>query len=110
MPDGNAAQTRAIIEQALDAAVATYPPKAVPVPPPLKWAGIIVAGIMTAGATGLLFWMISSISDMQMTLARMDERQVMNAQNLAERFETIDSRLGRLEAQREDQRNRREVQ
>lgn len=71
------------------------------VPPPIKWAGIIVAGLMTVGATGLLFWMISSISEMQLTLARMDERQSMNASNWEAKFRSLDERMARLEKQQE---------
>ncbi len=71
------------------------------IPAPLKWAGAIFAGLMTVGATGLLFWMISSISGMQIMLARMDERQSMNAANWEAKFRSLDERLARLEAKQE---------
>lgn len=66
-------------------------------PPPLKWAGMIVGAIMTAGSLAMAIWVVSSISSMQVTLARMDERQALTSATLVERFQVIDSRLERLE-------------
>jgi hypothetical protein len=114
VPDslGDAAQTRMIAQQVAKAAIAEFdaehPRREVElpdakVPAPLKWAGVIVAGIMSVGSAGLLFWMISSISQMQLTLARMDERQSMNTTNWEAKFRGLDDRLGRLESQRETQ-------
>jgi hypothetical protein len=110
MPDGNAAQVRAIADQVAEAAILKFTSehpviaKELPdakVPAPLKWAGVIVAGIMSVGSAGMLFWMISSISQMQLTLARMDERQSSNTTNWEAKFRGLDERMGRLEAQKE---------
>ena len=46
------------------------------IPAPLKWAGAIIAGLFTAGTATLAFWLVSTVSEMQVTLARMDERMV----------------------------------
>lgn len=83
-PDGlgNAAQVRAIAEQIAEAAVTkfalTHPElnkvKA-EIPAPLKWAAVIISGLFTAGIAAMAFWVVSSINTMQVTLARMDERQ-----------------------------------
>jgi hypothetical protein len=44
------------------------------IPPTIRWAGIILGGTMTAAATAGLFWIVTSVNEMQVTLARMDER------------------------------------
>lgn len=46
------------------------------IPSPLKWAGGIIAALFTAGTATLAFWLVSTVSEMQVTLARMDERMV----------------------------------
>lgn len=103
MPDsiGDHAQLRKILEQLRE--VDKDVPEA-KTPVPLKWAGGIVAAIMSVGSAGLLFWMISSISQMQLVLARMDERQSMNTTNWEAKFRGLDERMGRLEAQKEARR------
>jgi len=112
MPDslGDAAQKRLIIEQVAEAVILKVQgeglrrePSLSPeekMPAPLKWAGAIIAGIMTVGCAGLLFWMITSISQMQLTLARMDERQSSNTTNWEAKFRSLDERMGRLETQK----------
>jgi uncharacterized membrane protein YoaK (UPF0700 family) len=86
---GDAAQIRAIMEQSSEAAadlairnfVANHPELrqasvTTEIPAPLKWAGAIIAGLFTAGTATLAFWLVSTVSEMQVTLARMDERMV----------------------------------
>ncbi len=90
------AETQASVKQ--EVAKALDAPTKSDVPAPLKWAGAIIAVLMTTGSAGLLFWMISSISGMQIMLARMDERQSMNAANWEAKFRSLDERLARLEA------------
>lgn len=108
MPDtGNAAQIRLVADQVADAAILKFASehpelgRKPDIPSPIKWASVIIAGIMTAGSAGMLFWMISSIQQMQLTLARMDERQSMNTTNWEAKFRGLDERMGRLEAQKE---------
>lgn len=106
MPDGNAAQVRAIADQVAEATISKFASEhpelahKPEIPGPLKWASVIIAGIMTAGSAGMLFWMISSIQQMQLVLARMDERQTMNTTNWEAKFRGLDERLGRLEARK----------
>lgn len=110
MPDSSPAdteQTRLAVEKVIKAMRLQYEGQFSPtgsaeakVPPPLKWAGAIIGGIMTVGCAGLLFWMITSISQMQLTLARMDERQSSNTTNWEAKFRSLDERMGRLETQK----------
>lgn len=68
------------------------------IPPPLKWASIIIAGLFTAGAATLAFWLVSSVSEMQVTLARMDERLANQAQVQSEQLRGISGRVTVLES------------
>ena len=89
MPDsiGDTAQLRMIADQigesaaeiAISKFVAQHPELrqgavTAEIPSPLKWAGAIIAALFTAGTATLAFWLVSSVSEMQVTLARMDER------------------------------------
>ena len=69
------------------------------IPPLVKWLVGAIAAFGTASLIGLGFWLVSSVSTMRETLARMDERQVMSSQALAERFQAIDTRFVRLETE-----------
>lgn len=82
---GDAAQIRAIMEQASEATIVKFVSQhpelrqgsvTAEIPAPLKWAGAIIAGLFTAGTATLAFWLVSTVSEMQVTLARMDERMV----------------------------------
>lgn len=44
------------------------------IPAPLKWAAIIASAVLTVSASAGLIWLVTSVSDMNVTLARMDER------------------------------------
>lgn len=68
------------------------------VPPPLRWAAAIIAGLMTAGVAALAFWLVSSVNEMQQTLVRIDERQKASTANLDRSFADYDRRIGRLES------------
>lgn len=81
MAIGNAEQTRLIAEQVAKAVIVEFTSQhpeiqEAKIPAPLKWAGVIVAALFTAGTATLAFWLVSTVSDMQVTLARMDERMV----------------------------------
>jgi hypothetical protein len=95
--EGNAAQVRAIATQLLDAYGAV--PVKTELPPALKLAGGIIAAIMTMGSLALAVWLISTVNQMQVTLARMDERQILVGQSIDARLINMDSRVGRLEAE-----------
>ena len=99
--DGNQAQIRAIAKQLVEAAnfeLANRQPKP-EIPAPLKWGAGIIAGIMSVGASGLLFWMVSTISSTQITVVRIDERQTMNAEQWEQKFKTLEDRMAAIEAQ-----------
>jgi hypothetical protein len=106
--EGDAAQTRLIVEQALDAAVTRLMPRSAKeargqaeAPPLVKWLVGAIASLGALSMIGMAFWLVSSVSTMRETLARMDERQISATANLADRFQTVDERLGRLEAIKE---------
>lgn len=60
------------------------------IPAPLKWAAIVASAVITVSASAGLVWLVSSVSEMSVTLARMDERMAsyVNAQ---------EARMGQLE-------------
>lgn len=99
---GNAVQTRIIAEQVAEAVLIKYAashseaPEA-KIPAPLKWAGVIASGLFTAGTATLAFWLVSTVSQMQVTLARMDERMVSGTMK-DNRVDEIDRRLVKLES------------
>ncbi len=103
MPDsiGSAAQTRAIAEQVAEAVILKFTsehPESRPaeIPAPLRWAAGIIAALFTAGVASGMFWLVSTVSDMQVTLARMDER-IANGAVKDSRFEDLDRRVTKLE-------------
>ena len=105
---GNEVQVRLIAEQVALAAIEQYAlrfpqsprqPEKPEIPAPLKWAGAIVAAIMATCTVGFLVWMVSSISALQQTVTRIDERQQITGGNMSDRLKNIEDRLGRLERQ-----------
>lgn len=98
---GDAAQIRVIVEQVAEAVITKYAAehpetREAKIPPPLKWASAVVAALFTAGTATLAFWLVSSVSQMQVTLARMDERMVSGTVKDA-RFDEIERRVTNLE-------------
>ncbi|GGO95060.1 hypothetical protein [Stakelama pacifica] len=109
MPDtsqsaGNAAQVRMIAEQLGDVFLEKMmrhsppPPSKAEIPPILKVAGGIVTALMTAAIIGVCFWIITTLSDMKDTVARMDERLALTSNNTGQRIDQIDRRVTQLEA------------
>lgn len=99
---GDAAQTRLIAEQVAEAVILKYEsehprPKETPIPAPLKWAAAIIAVLFTTGIAAMVFWLVSSVSEMQLTLARVDERMTTGSVKDS-RFDEIERRVARLEA------------
>lgn len=77
------------------------------IPPTIRWAGVIIAGVMTAAVSAGLFWLASTVNTMQVTLARMDERignwistQDAKYNDLEERVDRIESKLENRDAPR----------
>ena len=104
MPDtGNAAQTRVVAEQVADAAVTRFAAQhpelrqKVEVPPPLKWAAAIIAALFTMGAGAMAVWLVGTVNSMQVTLARMDERQASQTISQDSRFTDHERRIQQLE-------------
>lgn len=101
---GDDAQIRLITEQVAEALLVRMAErideklhlKEAAIPAPLKWAGAIIAGLFTAGTAALAFWIVSSVSQMQVTLARMDERIASGAIKDA-RYDGLERRVGTLE-------------
>ena len=105
---GDAAQTRAIVDQAAKAGaslavtefVASHPELLVPkpeIPAPLKWAGGIAAALLATGVGGTAVWLMTTVNQMQVTLARMDERMSGNDTAQGDRDDDQDRRISRLE-------------
>lgn len=102
MDEGNAAQTRAIAEQLGDALLTKFtqqhPELQKPeIPAPLKWASAIVAALFVAGVGGMAVWLVTTVNEMQVTLARMDERMGNQTVNQDGRFDDLSRRVGTLE-------------
>lgn len=99
---GNEAQVRLVAEQVVDAALVKVhgnlnPPEA-RIPTPLRWAAGIVAGLFTAGSAAMALWLVTSVSNMQVTLARMDERLANQNDAQLKAIEQLDGRVTDLEA------------
>lgn len=99
---GNEAQVRMIAEQVAEAAVQDvlfkHPEfRKADIPAPLRWAGGIVASLFTMGIGALAVWLVMTVSDMQVTLARMDERMLSQNTSQSGQFQMLDERVKRLE-------------
>lgn len=106
LSSGDAAQIRAIADQVADAAIAkfaeTHPEVrrgtvVTEMPPPLKWAALIASSVLTVSASAGIIWMVATVSEMSVTLARMDERMGGYIDAQAARMTEIERRVGRLE-------------
>ena len=107
MPDAaNLEQMRMALDSMAKAAVLEFArehpqlsqPAKPEMPAPLKWLGGMAAALMTACAIGFVVWLTGTVSEMQMTLARMDERQSSQVDFVDSRFEETNRRLTKLEA------------
>ncbi|KKW93969.1 hypothetical protein [Sphingobium chungbukense] len=65
--------------------------------PTLKWLAGLAASVVAVIITGAMFWVASSVTDMQQTLARIDERQKAQTEAQDSRFADYDRRITRLE-------------
>lgn len=71
------------------------------IPPTIRWAGIIIGGVMTAAVSAGLFWLVATVSDMQVTLARMDERMASWTSTQDTRYEDLKKRVDKIEEKME---------
>lgn len=95
----NTEQTRVVAEAVARAAIKEFVRehpefKKAEIPAPLKWAAGIIAALLTAGVAGMFFWLVTTVNDVQLTLARMDERQQSGEAG-------YERRISRLEAYHE---------
>lgn len=104
MPDGlgNAAQSRIIAEQVAEAVILKYETehprqREAPLPPLIKWLVGAIAGFGAAALIGLGFWLVTSVSQMQVTLARLDER-ITSGGIKDSRVDDIERRVSKNEA------------
>lgn len=67
------------------------------IPAPLKWAAIVASAVLTLSATGGVIWLVTSVSQMSVTLARLDERMGGYIDAQAARMTDIERRVDRLE-------------
>lgn len=114
MPDrsqGDAAQIRLIGEQIGDAVISKFVSEhpelrqasvTHEIPPPLKWAAIIFSAVMTLIATGGLIWLVTTVSEMSVTVARLDERMLNYTNAQALRMDEIERRTTALEQYHRD--------
>lgn len=107
MPEtGNSEQIRRSAEKIADAAIQRFAEKhpevrrgtvVAEIPAPLKWAAIIASAVLTAAASGGLLWMVNSVSEMSITLARMDERMGGYIEAQAVQMQQLEGRVDQLE-------------
>lgn len=108
---GNATQARLIADQVADAAITRFhqmhpPPPPAPerqeLPPTVKWMAAAIGALGTAALIGMCLWVVSTLSTLQQTVTRIDERQQITATDRGEmkvRLDRIEERLARLEHQ-----------
>lgn len=68
--------------------------------PVLRWLAGLAAALLGGVIMAALFWVGTSITGMQQTLARIDERQKASSTQLDSRFADYDRRITRLEQDR----------
>lgn len=66
------------------------------IPPPLKWFGIIASAVLTLLIGSGSLWLFNTVSEMQVTLARLDERIGSGSVKDA-RFDDLERRVTKLE-------------
>jgi len=108
MPDsqGNTEQIRVMAEQIADTAIVRFVSQhpevrrgtvVAEIPAPLKWAAIIASAVLTVSASAGLIWMVTSVSAMSVTLARMDERMGGYIEAQAVQMRQLEERVTELE-------------
>ncbi len=106
---GNEVQMREIVDQVALAAVKKYaqenPPPRVKaeIPPVLKLAGGLISALLTTGIAAMCLWVVSTLSALQQTVTRIDERQQNTGTTITQRLDKMDDRLTRLETKRTEQ-------
>ena len=101
---GNETQIRVIAEQIAEAAIIKISaqhqlraPVAAEIPAPLKWAGALIVAVAPACAIAMAIWIVTTLSDLQQTVTRIDERQKLSGDTVAKRLDDLDGRVTRIE-------------
>lgn len=109
MPDSaNSAQIAVVAEQVVAAAItklrienpellAPTSPQEAPIHPLVKWLVGAIAGLGSAALIGLGFWLVTSVSQMRETLARLDERMITGSIKDG-RYDELERRVSKNEA------------
>lgn len=106
----NAEMVRAIVEPTAQAAASAAirefvnqhphfspaPPK-VEIPAPLKWAAAIIAGLMTMGVGAMTIWGVTTLNDLQITVAEINTR--LQTDTTRKDVEDLEGRVTNLEKQ-----------
>lgn len=103
---GDAAQTRIIVEQVVDAAIIrfkdTQPIKA-EMPGVLKWVAGIAASVFAALVTSGCIWMVVTLSDMKNDVTQLTT-QLGAGGAIEARFNELNRRMDRIERQQGSER------
>lgn len=103
---GNAEQIRIVAEQVADTAITRFVSQhpevrrgtvVAEIPAPLKWAAIVASAVLSVSASAGLIWMVTSVSEMSVTLARMDERMGGYIAAQENRMAELERRTSQLE-------------
>lgn len=114
---GDSAQIRLIADQVADAAINRFESRhpetnrgaiTAEVPAPLRWAAIVISAILTVSASAGLIWVVTSLSTMSNTLARLDERISGYVDSQSNRIGDLERRTETLESYHRDSVRERE--
>lgn len=103
---GDNAQVRKIAEQVADAAISRFVSQhpevrrgtvVSEIPPPIKWAALVASAVLTVSATAGLIWLVTNVSETNVTLARIDERMAAWTQAQELRMNDHERRIQDLE-------------
>jgi hypothetical protein len=100
---GNAEQTRVVAEQVADTAISRFVARhpevtQAEIPAPLKWASGIIAALLVIAVAGTATWLVSTVSEMMVTLARVDERMGNQETSRAAEIDEVKRRLTIVES------------
>lgn len=96
---GNAEMVRIVAEQVAETVSAKFErehPKEPAIHPTIKWLLGAIGALGTASLIGGGFWLVSSVSAIQVTIARMDERMVTGSVK-DNRVDDLERRVSKLE-------------
>lgn len=97
---GDAAQTRQILDQAIEATIVkmreTEKPK-VEIPAWAKWMAGVGTTLLTTGIIGMAVWIVSTLSEVQLSVREVNT-QLSAKGAIEQRFTEIDRRIAGLES------------